>query len=209
MTPLKTHLVRKGYADGDQAEDLVQGFIADKVIERDLVTSADRNRGKFRTFLVTCLERYVTSEYRKQNAQKRTPAAGIADGDGWLDAHVCSDEGSYTSFDIAWAKQVIHQALAEMKDACVAREDSAVWNVFEARVVRVAMHGLEPVPYARLIETEVFESYSQATKALFHAKQLYIHHLRSVVGCYVSGPEDIDREIGELQDILAAAVRKA
>lgn len=208
LLPLKAHLIRKGYASREQADDLVQGFIADKVIERDLIASADPDRGKFRTFLATSLERYVTSEYRKQNALKRRPGEGVSQGSGLLGSVASNDEVSVDSYDIAWAKQVIHQALSEMKRACEERNDPRCWNVFKARILRVTLEGLEPISYAEVIDTEGFASYSQVTKALYRAKQLYVDHLRMVVGRYVSGPEEIDREIGELQDILAASVRK-
>lgn len=208
LSPLKTHLIRKGLARREEADDLVQGFIADKVIERELISSADRNRGKFRTFLATSLERYVTSEYRRQHALKRRPSSGLQQGGERLNSVPSSTDLSVDSYDIAWAKQVIHQALSEMKQACEEHEDPRCWKVFHARILRATIDGLDPVSYAEIIEAEGFASYSQATKALYRAKQLYIEYLRAVVGRYVSGPEEIDREIGELQGILAASVRK-
>src|SRR3954451_9800212 len=58
----------------DRADDLLQGFVAAKVLEQDLVARADRNKGRFRDLLVTTLDRYVVSEFRKAAAGQ--PASG-------------------------------------------------------------------------------------------------------------------------------------
>ena len=56
LPALRAHLVRRLRFTPDEAEDLLQGFIADKVVERGLVARADRRRGRFRTFLLAALE---------------------------------------------------------------------------------------------------------------------------------------------------------
>lgn len=53
---MTAHLVRRKRVPPDQADDLVQGFIADKVLEKRLVGMADPNRGRFRTLLTKALE---------------------------------------------------------------------------------------------------------------------------------------------------------
>jgi len=49
--PLYSYLRCRGYAN-EQAKDLVQGFFTEKVIDQELVRSADRDKGKFRNFLL-------------------------------------------------------------------------------------------------------------------------------------------------------------
>src|SRR5437762_6995431 len=59
MPALRARLVIEKGIQADAAGDLLNGFLADKVLERDLVARADRSRGRFRTFLLTALDRYV------------------------------------------------------------------------------------------------------------------------------------------------------
>src|SRR4051812_37499795 len=52
----------------DRAEDLVQAFITDKVIEQDLIALARKERGRFRTFLLTALDRFAIDQIRHDRA---------------------------------------------------------------------------------------------------------------------------------------------
>lgn len=65
--PVYCYLRQKGY-NNEQAKDLTQGFFQEVVLGRKLVQQANHSKGRFRTFLLTALNRYLTSEYRKQTA---------------------------------------------------------------------------------------------------------------------------------------------
>src|SRR3954452_18501690 len=66
LPALRSYLRAKHRVDPDRADDLVQGFLTDKVLEQDLIRQADRGRGRFRTFLLTALDNYVTSHVRRE-----------------------------------------------------------------------------------------------------------------------------------------------
>ena len=63
--PVYCYLKRRGY-DNETAKDLTQGFFCEIVFGRGLVRKADREKGRFRTFLLTALERYVISVRRHE-----------------------------------------------------------------------------------------------------------------------------------------------
>src|SRR4051794_24630552 len=52
---LRARLVIEKRIASDRAAELLDGFIADRVVEHQLVARADRSRGRFRTFLLTAL----------------------------------------------------------------------------------------------------------------------------------------------------------
>src|SRR5437868_6271618 len=54
----------------DDAEDLTQGFFA-KLLEKHILAGADREKGRLRTFLLTCVRRYLADEHDRAMAQKR------------------------------------------------------------------------------------------------------------------------------------------
>src|SRR5262249_47962005 len=55
---LVAHLVYKKKMPRDRAEDVVQSFVQEKVLQRNLVQLADPGKGRFRTFLLTALDRF-------------------------------------------------------------------------------------------------------------------------------------------------------
>lgn len=67
--PLYAFARRSGEAPAD-AQDLVQGFFA-RLIEKDWVGQADRDRGRFRTFLLAAFRHFASNERAKARALKR------------------------------------------------------------------------------------------------------------------------------------------
>ena len=66
---LKAHLVVKKGTSPDEADDLVQSFIQEKILERNLLASFDSAKGKFRTFLLTSFDRFVIDLWRKASRE--------------------------------------------------------------------------------------------------------------------------------------------
>src|SRR4051812_47357518 len=56
LPALKVYLMRKRKLSADAAEDVLQSFVAEKVLDASFIATADRRRGKFRTFLLTSLD---------------------------------------------------------------------------------------------------------------------------------------------------------
>jgi len=67
--PLYAYVRRKGY-DAHIAQDLTQDFFA-RLLARNYLSVADRNKGKFRSFLLGCLEHFLAREWTRAHAQKR------------------------------------------------------------------------------------------------------------------------------------------
>jgi DNA-directed RNA polymerase specialized sigma24 family protein len=67
--PLYAYVRRKGYTAED-AQDLTQEFFA-RLLARNYLSVADRNKGKFRSFLLGSLEHFLAREWTKARAQKR------------------------------------------------------------------------------------------------------------------------------------------
>src|SRR5258708_33484830 len=61
--PLYAYVRRKGHSPED-AQDLTQEFFA-RLLEKKLLSRADRQRGRFRTFLLTALQNFIAHEREK------------------------------------------------------------------------------------------------------------------------------------------------
>jgi RNA polymerase sigma factor (sigma-70 family) len=67
--PLYRYVRRLGRTEAD-AEDLVQGFFA-HLLQRDGLRLADRDRGRFRAFLLGSLKHYMANEWQREHRLKR------------------------------------------------------------------------------------------------------------------------------------------
>jgi len=67
--PLYAYIRRSGRAPED-AQDLAQGFF-ERFLEKDYLKTVAPAKGKFRSFLLIALKRYIFNEARRQRAQKR------------------------------------------------------------------------------------------------------------------------------------------
>lgn len=67
--PLYRYVRRSGRSEQD-AEDLVQGFFA-HLLEGNGLRLADRDRGRFRAFLLASLKNYLANEWHRDHRQKR------------------------------------------------------------------------------------------------------------------------------------------
>src|SRR5690606_37022898 len=72
LPAIRSYLVHRKRLRVEDADDLLQGFLMSKVLEQDLLPRAEQDKGRFRTFLLTSLDRYIISEHRRQTAQKRS-----------------------------------------------------------------------------------------------------------------------------------------
>src|SRR5206468_6456882 len=62
--------VRRLGHSAEDAQDLTQSFFA-RLVEKNLVEVADREKGKFRSFLLIALKRFLSTEWQRANRQKR------------------------------------------------------------------------------------------------------------------------------------------
>jgi len=67
--PLYAFVRREGFG-AEQAQDLTQEFFA-RLLEKNFIASAAREKGRFRSFLLVALRRFLINEEERSHAQKR------------------------------------------------------------------------------------------------------------------------------------------
>jgi RNA polymerase sigma-70 factor (ECF subfamily) len=204
---LLAHLVRRKGLRLERAEDLLHEFLASKILDDGIIERAQREKGRFRNFLRVALDRFLVSQYRRDSAAKRAPdSGGVAslaeDGDLARSPEAAPD----STLDIAWAKQVVLEALKRMKEDCLARGRDDMWAVFEARILAPAFDGADETSYDNLIARFGFDSPRAASNVLMNAKRAYERALRSVIAEYEPDSADIDSEIEDLRSLMAGGV---
>lgn len=128
--PLYRYVRRLGRTEQD-AEDLVQGFFA-HLLEGNGLRLADRDRGRFRAFLLGSLKHFMASEWQREHRLKRGGFATHLSID-WKDAESglgLEPEDSRSPdklFDREWAMALLDKVLADLGTE---EEDFARWKPF-------------------------------------------------------------------------------
>ncbi len=206
LPALRAYLTRTKQIDEHRADDLVQAFVSTKFLEQNLAAIADPGRGKFRTLVLTALDRFVVSQQRRSSAQKRSAdEAASLDPEALQAAVSPAQQCPANPFDVEWARQLLAEVVQQMKSTCQAAGKQDLWSVFEARILDPTYKGTEPIDYASLVRRFGFQSPGQAANSLITAKRMFQRTLRSVVGEYATSVQQIDEEIRDLHEVLSSS----
>lgn len=195
---LRRYLVRRGFQPAD-ADDLLSGFVSDKILKAGLLGHANARRGKLRTFLLTSLNNYVKSEIRKARAKKRSVGGPNLDGDAL--EHALAPDSPVDSFDVDWARQLLRLVIERTREACCRHGKEPHWKLFEMRVLEPIQSGSEPLEFAAAARDAGFGSAVQASNALITVRRTFLRVLRSTIAEYALDDE-IDEEIADLIRLL-------
>jgi DNA-directed RNA polymerase specialized sigma24 family protein len=178
----------------DQAEDLLQDFIADRILEHKLCRFADEKRGRFRALLMTSLKNFAIGRYRDQ---QRTPTVPLPE-------YELTDQrpGSPVIVEAAWARALIQTVIQAMHDECLTQDRADIWTVFEERLLATVLADDKVTGYDALAARLNLASPTQAANLLVTGKRMYTRLLREAVAEYEYNPTDVDGEIEELRRIL-------
>src|SRR5262249_34991429 len=112
------------------------------------------------------------------------------------------------TFDIAWLRMLLSEALEQMERSCNASENNHIWKIFQTRVIQPALEGTEPMAYETLVAQFGLKSPSQATNALATGKRMFARHLRAVVAQYETGDQAVRAELDALKLFLQKLLPK-
>lgn len=203
--PLYAFVRYRGRSPQD-AQDLTQGFFL-HLIEHGTLARVDPHKGKFRSFMIACLQNYLSHEAESAQRLKR----------GGKVEFVCLDlqraEDRYRLelvdnltpekiFNARWAMALLGAAMNRLGSEYVAQGKTAIFEALKAF--------LDP------INRKTPPSYEQAAaqlnvsvgavKTLIHRlRKQYTAFVREEVSRTVSDYADVDAEIHELCEALIAA----
>lgn len=183
-----------------EREDILQQFIADRLLVRRLMEAGSESPVSFRRFLVTCLRNFTISYMRKGKVRTRHLAP---DADLNVALDQIGSEDRVDVFDAVWALEVIREAAARTEEEFQRNGRTDIWEVFYAREYIAIDRGQAPESYD-LLAKRLGQSIDRLRNLLVTGKRAYGRHLRAVVGQYVSGSQTAEDEIRELRQILAS-----
>lgn len=191
--PLYAHVRRQGRTPTD-AEDLTQAFFA-RLLEKGWLRDADRGRGRFRTFLLVALKRFLANESDRQHALKRGGGrAAVPIDTVFAESRFAEDPrtgppGDH-EFDHRWAMTLLDQALEGLRREFA---ESSREPDFEAlKPWLTAERG--SIPYAE-VAAALGVAESGARTAVHRFRKRFREHFRAAVADTVSNPADVDEEV--------------
>ena len=209
--PLYAYLRRKGNS-ADESADFVQGFFT-ALLEKGYVAQADRERGRFRGFLMVALRHFASKERAKQRAQKR--GGGVAplsldldDGERRYALEPAGGESPEALFERRWALAVLERAMerlaAEQRAGTgVKAERFEALRPFLAGASTGAGTGAGAVPY-REVGEPLGMSETAVKVAVHRLRKRYGDLLRDEIAQTLDDPADVDDEIRRLLAALRA-----
>ncbi|HXJ59572.1 MAG TPA: sigma-70 family RNA polymerase sigma factor, partial [Verrucomicrobiae bacterium] len=115
--PLYAYLRRRGHGDHD-AQDLTQGFFA-HLLKRGSIQKADRERGRFRSFLLASLNYFVADERDHAAAAKRGGGRELfsldaEEAENRYRLEPVDERNPEKIFEQRWAMTLLDQVLARL-----------------------------------------------------------------------------------------------
>lgn len=205
QNPLKIHLLQCFPGLEGQAEEIVQDFCVDKILQEGWLNRADPARGRFRNFLKTSLTNFVINRLRKE---ARAPASLEATG---FDPP--AEERTSGLFNLAWAEAIVAETCRRMELACKTPlpgkpSRQLIWEVAKRRLLRPILEDLEPMDYEELVKQCGLKSPAQAQNLLATAKRMFRRQLFAVISEYEQDGQSALEEIQEFRHFLAAFSQK-
>lgn len=199
--PLYAHARRRGLSAHD-AEDMTQEFFA-RLLAREAIARADPARGRFRTFILTALDRFLTDEWHRARAAKRGGSSEriSLDLSGAEDRFLqIADPGASPDrlFDREWALAALRTVLERLEREYAAAGKAAVFAVLKPTLTSPR----DTLPYAELA-AQLGRNENAVKVAVHRLRQRYRALLRAEIADTLAEGEDADAD-AELRLLLQA-----
>ena len=199
--PIYAFIRRQGH-DVHQAEDLTQSFFQFG-LERRVFHQADREKGRFRNFIVASLANFLNNHRDHVAAIKRGGNRVIVSWDESLAEEIFARESQSSgapdqTFDRAWAATLIRRVLENLRAEHADRGRLAIFEALQPHLTG------EPAAedYSRLAVSLGMET-GALKVALHRLRRRFGELLRKEVAHTVARPEDVAEEIRHLLAVLA------
>ena len=198
--PLYAYVRRQGRTVED-AQDLTQEFFA-RLLELNYLRSADRKRGRFRTFLLTSLKHFLINEWKRVNRKKRGSGQKILSLDEEMaesrfTAEPAVDQPPDALYDRGWAAVLLDRALVALRAEL---EQSGRRDLFDR--LKVFVWGEKnALSYAAMAE-QLGMTEGAVKVAVHRLRQRYGELLRAEVAQTVTTPVEVEEELRYLVSVI-------
>ena len=200
--PIYSFLRRQG-TNGDDAQDLTQGFFALLLERRDLRT-VRKEKGRLRSYLLTALKHFLVDERRRAMAIKRGKGERPIPLEELRSEEQSNMEPSdpltaERIYERRWASTLLDRVLRRLEDKYRTRGNAALFDSFNQLL------GDEPgAPSQADIATQLGMTENAVSQAFHRFRQSYQSLLREEIAHTVATPGDIENELRYLIAVIRA-----
>ncbi|HVV01180.1 MAG TPA: hypothetical protein VHH88_07430 [Verrucomicrobiae bacterium] len=199
--PLYAYVRRTGY-DPHSAEDATQSFFLHLLDER-LVARANPAEGKFRSFLLVCLQNHLASQRKRDQAQKRGGGRSLISLDETaaetrFAAEPADERSPEALYERSWALNLLEQAFA-----LVEGEYRSAGREPLFRQIQPVLLKEDSAPVYREIATAVGMSEGAVKTAVHRMRQRYREILTGLAASTLSDPAEVEHELKYLLRVLS------
>lgn len=189
-------LRRKNFGP-DDAADLTQGFFAE-LLERNAIARADKSKGRFRSFLLGALQRFLADELRARDAQKRGRDKTVLalDFSAVEECYLEETDPGLTPeqhYDRCWAATVLEAALADLEAEFQKGGQAERFNCLK----KFLSEDVEPGDF-ETIGARLGIAPKAVSSAVSRLRARYRELVRANVLATVTGAAELDGELEEL-----------
>ena len=200
--PLYAFVRRRGHSAPD-AQDLTQAFFA-RLLEKQTLSVADPERGKFRSFLLASLDHFLANEHDRATAQKRGGGRAhlsldLAAGESRVSLEPAHELTPERLYERQWALTLLELVVAKME-----AEYQQTGKTRHFELLKDALGGgRDRLPFAE-IAVELNMSVESARQAAHRMRKRYRALLREEVARTVVDPSGVDEELANLFEALGS-----
>ena len=176
---------------------MVQGFFT-QLLDKKYLKAADRQRGRFRSFLLTSLKNFAANEWDRKKAQKRggvttTLSLDFETAEGRYHLDPADEQTPEQVFDRGWAVTQLRQALERMGTESGGGESERRFELLKGYLTGDS----QDVRYKDVAD-ELDMSEGAVKVAVHRLRQRFGDVLREEVARTLNDPADVDDEIRHL-----------
>jgi RNA polymerase sigma factor (sigma-70 family) len=198
--PLYAYVRRRGRSPED-AQDLTQEFFA-RLLEHRWIDRADRQRGRFRSFLLSAMNHFLADEWDKARAQKRggglTPVPLQFDVAETRYSHEPADNVTpEQNYERRWALTLLDTVLRRLRSEYEQEGRAELFAALHPCLVG----DRSSQPYAELA-VKLGVSEGTVKSAVHRLRQRYRQLLHDEIAQTVAEPGEVDEELRHLFTVL-------
>lgn len=199
--PVYVFIRRKGKGP-DDAKDLTQEFFG-RLIEKEFLQNVDKAKGRFRTFLLTAVQRFLCNQWEYSQAQKRGGGTTTISWDHELaeNSYLKEPADNWSPerrFDRQWAFMVLDGALKDLEAEYVQAGKAQMFRALQPFIVGEAEHGDYASVAASLELTE-----GNARQWVLRMRRRYGERLRERIAETVESAAAVEEELRSLYAALS------
>lgn len=200
--PLYAYIRRSGQSK-ENAEDLTQAFFA-RLLEKKSLDAAQQERGRFRSFLLVALKRFLANEWERAHAQKRGGFQTHMSLDTEMAEHKFQSEIAGAeippdrAFERRWALTLLEQTMSRLRSEF---KRAGKTTEFERLKIFLTADKKE-IPYAT-VAAELGMNESALRVAVHRLRKRYRELFREEIAHTLAEGESVDEELRHLMSVLA------